>query len=125
MNKYKTIIIATVIVSILLWIFINNSINWNPKLSQNTAQKLVIDKWWWCKPDTCNELTVDIVDWVSGVWKIEAIYNGMYDDSIQATRKIATVHYINNQWVLWSVLTEDQKCQVWRWHQDFSEEYCI
>ena len=75
--------------------------------------------------DDCEELIVSVLDGKDGVWFVQAIYNGLRDDSVYAQKKIAWAHYSNNAWEIGSEILEEYKCQPNRGHQDFSDELCL
>ena len=56
-------------------------------------------------------------------WTVTIVYDGLYDDSVEAIRLQANIIYKNGQW-LDRYLQETQKCQLNRGHQDFSSESC-
>jgi len=94
-------------------------------LPEETAATLVEKNWGGCIPDMCSELTVNILDGRDGVWFVEAIYEGMRDDSVQAQRKIARVHYVDKAWKLGEIVLTEYRCQPGRGQQEFSSELCI
>jgi hypothetical protein len=94
-------------------------------LSQETAYNLVIENWGDCTPDICDELAVDILYGNDGLWFIGAVYDGMKDDSVRTQKRIAQVHYVNEEWKWGSELVKEYRCQPDRGHQDFSDELCI
>lgn len=96
-----------------------------PILSQETAQNLVEQKWGACTLNDCEELQVSVLDGKDGVWFVEAIYDGLRDDSVRVRKKIAWVHYVNDAWELGATALDEYKCQPNRGHQDFSDELCI
>jgi len=96
-----------------------------PILLQETADSLIKEAWGGCTPDVCEELTINRLDGKDGVWFIEAIYDGLRDDSVRVRKKIAWVHYINDTWELGTIILDEYKCQPNRGHQDFSSELCI
>jgi len=57
-------------------------------------------------------------------WVATITYDGLFDDSIRATRIRAIITYQNDEWVV-GEFSETQKCQPNRGHQDFSTEFCI
>ena len=96
-----------------------------PVLSQEIAESLVKQAWGGCTEDMCIELKVSILNEEDGVWFVQAIYDGVRDDSVRAVRKIVKVYYIDNSWKLGTIMTDDFKCQPNRGHQDFNSELCI
>lgn len=96
-----------------------------PILSQATADSLIKEAWGDCTLDVCEKLTINKLDGKDGVWFIEAIYDGLKDDSVRARKKIANVHYVNDAWELGTTIIDEHKCQPNRGHQDFSDELCL
>ncbi|MBZ9569405.1 hypothetical protein KJA16_00600 [Patescibacteria group bacterium] len=94
-------------------------------LFQDTATALIKENWGDCTLVDCERLTVNVLDGKDGVWYVQAIYEGMRDDSVQATKKIARAHHVNNAWELGEVVLIEYKCQLGRGHQDFSSELCL
>jgi len=90
-------------------------------LSQETALELAKEEWGEC--EECDSLEVSVLDGKDGAWYVQAIYDGLRDDSIEAEKKIATAHYVDEAWELGETLVEEQKC--YRGHQDFSTEPCL
>jgi len=95
-----------------------------PVLSQEIAESLVKQTWGECTEDMCSELKISILEKKDGVWFVQAIYDGVRDDSVRAVRKIAEVYCADNAWKL-GTTTDDFKCQPNRGHQDFNSELCI
>ena len=95
------------------------------QLSQDTATTLVTENWGSCTPGVCQKMTVTTLDGKDGVWYVQAVYNGMYDDSVQAEKRIAAVHYVNSEWKFGAELVREYKCQPGRGQQEFSSELCI
>ena len=60
------------------------------------------------------------VSWAS----ISITYDGLYDDSVRASRIEANLIYRDSKWLVNSI-TETHQCQQGRGHQDFSEELCV
>ena len=94
-------------------------------LSQDIAHALVIEKWGDCTLDTCEKLTVNILDVKDKVGFVQAVYDGLRDDSVQAQKKIGWANYLNNAWELGSIILTEHKCQLNRGHQEFSNELCL
>lgn len=93
------------------------------KLSIELARQLVIDNWGDCDEHTCRELVVSIKE-EDNLWEIIAIYDGLFDDSVRALRKIIPVYFEEGEWVLGEA-SITHRCQPGRGHQDFSSEFCI
>lgn len=95
-----------------------------PKLSQKDAESLAHEKWWIpSKWDYQNE-QINILDWEDQIWYVEMIVEWLKDDSVDATRKIMTVHYVLNEWKAWWEILTQYKCKKWRWQDYFSSELC-
>jgi hypothetical protein len=77
-------------------------------LDHETARKLVISKWGACQPESCSNLTVNVLDGRGGAWYVEAIYDSTMDGSVGAQRKIAEALYKNEAWELGRVLLTEQ-----------------
>ncbi len=58
------------------------------------------------------------------MWIVTITYDGLFDDSIRATRIKATIAYQDDQWIV-RESSETQKCWPGRGHQEFSTEFCI
>lgn len=96
-----------------------------PILSQETAHNLIIQTWGDCTEDICEELKISVLDGKDGVWFVQAIYEGLRDDSVRVRKKIAQAHYADESWELGAVIVDEYKCQPNRGHQDFSDELCF
>ncbi|NQU83003.1 MAG: hypothetical protein HQ539_03565 [Parcubacteria group bacterium] len=94
-------------------------------LPQDTASDLVIENWGDCADDQCESFIVTTLDGKDGVWYIEAVYDGLRDDSVRAQKKIARVNYVNDVWEMGEVILLEHKCQLDRGQQDFSTELCL
>lgn len=94
-------------------------------LSQEIAKNLVSENWGDCSPTKCVLFSVNVLDGKDGVWYAEAIYDGLYDDSVRAEKRIASVHYVSGEWKFGAELSRQYKCQENRGQQDFSSELCI
>jgi len=93
-------------------------------LSPDIARKTVVAEWGDCSPDACSVLRVSVWDGGGGAWYIEAIYDGMLDDSVKAQKRIAPAVYRNGEWTLGDPLVKQVKCHQGRGHGEFSEEPC-
>ena len=62
-------------------------------LDHETARKLVISKWGACQPESCSNLTVNVLDGRGRAWYVEAMYDSTVDGSVGAQRKIAEALY--------------------------------
>ena len=58
------------------------------------------------------------------IWTATITYDGLFDDSIRATRIKAIVAYQDGQWIV-KESSETQKCWPNRGHQEFSTEFCV
>ncbi|MFA6136298.1 MAG: hypothetical protein WC705_03010 [Candidatus Paceibacterota bacterium] len=101
-----------------------------PKLSLDEARRLILDKYYKdCLPVDCpTSVNVDVSDGVDGVWYVQAIFNGVKDDSVDSQKKIHSVNLVSapsETWALGQVLVSQQRCQQGRGHQEFSEELCL
>jgi hypothetical protein len=93
------------------------------ELSQEEATLLAIDQWGECQND-CEKMTVQRLDGTDGVWFVEAIYEGMKDDSVASQKYIAMAHFVDGKWVLGKALHREYKCREGRGHTDFEESFC-
>ncbi|MCK6462386.1 MAG: hypothetical protein L6Q29_01005 [Candidatus Pacebacteria bacterium] len=57
-------------------------------------------------------------------WTVTVTYDGLYDDSVKASRVQADMTYEDGKWVK-GAITTTQQCWPGRGHQDFSAELCI
>lgn len=57
-------------------------------------------------------------------WVIMVTYNGLYDDSVKASRVQTTAIYKEGKWIK-SDIFRSQQCWPGRGHEDFSSELCI
>lgn len=77
-------------------------------LDHEVARKIVISKWGDCQPESCSNLSVNVLDGRGGIWYVEAIYDGIVDSSVRARRTIAEAFYKNEAWELGQVLLTEQ-----------------
>jgi hypothetical protein len=77
-------------------------------LDREVARKLVISGWGPCQPESCSNLSVNVLDGRGRAWYVEAIYDGPKDGSVRAQRKIAEALYKNEAWELGRVLLTEQ-----------------
>jgi len=80
-------------------------------LDPEVARKLVISEWGPCQPESCSNLTVNVLDGRGGAWYVEAIYDSIVDCSVRARRKIAEALYKSEAWELGRVLLTEQGCR--------------
>lgn len=57
-------------------------------------------------------------------WVIAITYDGLYDDSVKASRVQTTAIYKEGKWIKSDIL-RSQQCWPGRGHEDFSSELCI
>jgi hypothetical protein len=97
-----------------------------PTLDDAAARALAVERWGDCdSPElTCAELSVRVLDGKDGAWYVEAIYDGLPDDSIRAERHVASVFYADG-WHIGQEVVQDWKCRDGRGHTDFSSALCI
>ncbi|HDQ16863.1 MAG TPA: hypothetical protein ENN31_01950 [Candidatus Vogelbacteria bacterium] len=93
------------------------------KLSEEVARQLVIDNWGDCDEFTCRELVISVEE-KNNLWEITAIYDGLFDDSVRALRKIISAFFEEGEWVLGEA-SITHRCQPGRGHQNFSTEFCF
>jgi hypothetical protein len=96
-----------------------------PQLDQETALELASDTWGDCEATECDALTVRVLDGQDGVWYVEATYEGLRDDSVEAVRRSASVHYASGRWLVGSVLLTEYRCQRGRGQSDFGKGLCL
>jgi hypothetical protein len=77
-------------------------------LNHEVARKLVISKWGDCQPESCSNLTVNVLDGRGGIWYVEAIYDSIVDGPGRVRRRIAEAFYKNEAWELGQVLLTEQ-----------------
>jgi hypothetical protein len=65
-----------------------------------------------------------VLDGKGGVWYVEAIYDGMIDDSVRAERKIAEGLPQDEDWKLGNVMLQQHSCRSARGNEDFSSGAC-
>ncbi len=93
------------------------------KATQRAAETLVIESWGDCTEERCEELSVRVYK-ESGKQFVEAIFDGMYDDSVDAVKKVAEFKKVDGDWVLGNTVYETYRCQKGRGQQEFSGELC-
>lgn len=91
--------------------------------TQEVARTLAIEAWGDCTPDLCEELSVRVYK-ESGKQFVEAIYDGMYDDSVDAAKKVAELSQVDGVWILGNTTYETYRCKKGRGQQEFSGELC-
>lgn len=98
--------------------------NWKI-LSKEEATKLIIDNIWDCSKNECDNLEVNIIKLDDSKYQIESIYDWLRDDSVRAIKRVYMVNYIDFKWELWSEISNEYKCQKWRWQEDFWRDLCM
>jgi len=86
-------------------------------LSEDIARSLAIANWGDC--EECDELTINIVD-----NQIEAIYEGLKDDSVKTVKRIATISQEAGIWMLNNEQSSQFICQAGRGQAEFSVDLC-
>lgn len=99
-----------------------------PQLDKETALALLKDGGArGCQPGGVEgsyaSCTVGITE-TSGAWFVTVTRNGLYDDSVEASRTEAVVVRRDGEWMV-DATAKTQRCAAGRGHQDFSTEPCI
>lgn len=94
------------------------------KLSIDQAKELIVSKNGMCDINECESLEIDVFYSQQGNWYIEALYDGLRDDSIKAIKRVYEVQYVDSQWELSSEIVKEYQCHEWRGHRDFSQDFC-
>lgn len=104
----------------------NDELNEKPfaVLDHEVARKLVISRWGDCQPESCSNLTVNVLDGRGGVWYVETIYDSIVDGPVRSRRKVAEALYKDEAWELGRVLLSEQACRKGRGHENFSSDAC-
>ncbi len=97
----------------------------NEVLSQEVAETLIVNNLGGCEANECSDFKISILGGNQGPLYIQAIYNGMKDDSVKARKIITSVHYIEGEWKLSGELKREYICQLDRGQQEFSSELCL
>ncbi len=92
-------------------------------LSLDQARNLVKREWGDCREMDCSDLNI-VTYTKDGISYIVAIYSGLRDDSVSAMRKIASVEYIDGNWIFGDI-SQTYKCYEGRGHNDFSSDKCL
>ena len=95
------------------------------QLDIQAAKEIVVEKWGDCSDSQCSDFKVRVLDGRDGVWYAEATYRGLKDDSVQAIRRVAFVHFIENEWKMGAEQTTQYLCQPGRGQQKFAEDICL
>ena len=91
--------------------------------TQEAAKELVIETWGDCTPDLCEELFVRTFENEDKMF-VEAVYDGMYDDSVDAVKKVAEITLVDGEWILGNTTYQTYRCQKGRGQEEFSGELC-
>ena len=83
----------------------------------------MVEKWSDCTPDICEELTVRTFE-DDGVWYVEALFDGMKDDSVRSQKRVAEVSLVDGKWQIGETVLRAYICQSGRGQQEFGEELC-
>ncbi|KPJ85782.1 hypothetical protein AMJ57_01935 [Parcubacteria bacterium SG8_24] len=94
-------------------------------LTRQTATELVHQAWGSCDEADCERLSVRVLDSGDGVGLIEAVYDGLHDDSVRTIRRRCWAHQTDGNWTLGAVVITEYRCQPGRGQQDFSKELCL
>ncbi len=98
-----------------------------PTIDETTARELAVAAWGDCDGTdaNCRELLVTVIDGEDGGLLLQAIHDGLADDSVRASRVIAPLSMTGGIWTLGEEILRDHRCQEGRGHDDFSTELCI
>jgi hypothetical protein len=94
-------------------------------LQDEDARKIALGLWGDCSLDLCDQMGVKGTYDGDGVWYVEAIYDGLRDDSVRVRRKTAVVRYFDGAWQPGQTVRDDWQCQPGRGHEGFGTEPCI
>ena len=94
-------------------------------LTMEEARKLVIAANGGCGDGRCTQLSVNILDGVDGVWYVEAVRDGLHDDSVAAEKIVAQAHFVSGTWSVGAPLRTEYRCQPKRGQQEFSTALCL
>jgi len=97
----------------------------NEVLSQEVAEALIVNNLGDCKANECADFKISILGGNQGPLYIQAIYDGIKDDSVKARKIITSVYYIEGEWKLGEELKREYICQFGRGQQEFSSELCL
>ncbi|MBI1974345.1 MAG: hypothetical protein HYS51_00590 [Candidatus Zambryskibacteria bacterium] len=99
------------------------------ELTKEVVMQLLKDKLW--NSECSSERVVGKyasckieINKVSSDWIVTITYDGLYDDSVKASRYKTAITYQDGQWLEGNV-SRTQQCWPDRGHQDFSSESCI
>lgn len=133
---YVTIAAVTILVAFSAWLVLaprpapQPAATGGPLLTNEIVlSRLRSDLFGECRPagipESYNSCIVEIFKETEGEgWLARVTYNGLYDDSVQASRVEAYFVNRSGQWVVTEV-AKTAECQAGRGHQDFSSELCV
>jgi hypothetical protein len=87
------------------------------------VRRLVVEKYGDCGPDQCRELTVKTEQAGNG-WVAVATYNGLYDDSVAASRLRIPLVRENDGWKLGESVERSWRCGRMDSSPEFITELC-
>lgn len=125
------LILIIIIVVMFVFMFLRTDKNSQPDqpiLTNEIALFLLKDDLFEeCRPEKIdgkyNSCDVDISQ-DGNQWIIAVTYDGLYDDSVKASRVQTTAIYKEGKWIKSDIL-RSQQCWPGRGHEDFSSELCI
>ena len=127
--KKALIWIVVILVVVAVWFFLAYKPAAEPDLTEEIAlealrPQLFAD----CLPggmaDTYRSCRVELFEESERQgWIVRITYDGLYDDSVQASRLEAYLTIQEGEWAVGDVI-ETTKCSAGRGHQDFSAELC-
>ena len=141
MKNFLKIIIAVIIIILLGLVsyfvvvprtetsFVDQTLTLSPVLTEEIALSLLKENAFLMEcnsegiPYEYRSCSVDILK-EKDQWIVTVTHDGLFDDSIAATRMRIIVKYENGQWVKGEI-SQTQRCWPGRGHQDFSTEFCI
>lgn len=130
MNSKIYLIIAVIVLVIVGFMFLRTNKNNQPDqtiLTNEIALFLLKDDLFEeCRPERVegkyNSCVVNISQ-DGNQWVITVTYNGLYDDSVKASRVQTAVTRKEGKWIKGDIF-RSQQCWPGRGHQDFSAELC-
>jgi hypothetical protein len=118
------------IVVILAAVFFAESMFLKEKPQDNTpvppaaeARALVVEKYGDCTPERCRELTVT-TERDGGEWFAVAIWDGLFDDSVRASRLRIPLVFADGSWTLGGPAEESWRCGRPDSPPNFTTELC-
>ena len=91
--------------------------------SKEIARSLVIEKWHDCTPDMCDELSVRVFE-KDDAWFVEALFDGMKDDSVRSQKHMSEINLVDNKWQIGDEISKEFICQPGRGQEEFEEGLC-